>query len=125
MNDFETKLKQALQTENSVPDADEFISGLHTERKNRQSARRQFYNGIAAGMFILSLGLFTASQLGTNTADLMVYDTFEIMNEEDRTEEEFLTEMAVYFLEESDDIWATVAFLDETEFLQTLSEENL
>lgn len=125
MNDFETKLKQALQSEISVPDADEFISGLHTERKSRQSARWQFYNGIAAGMFILSLGLFTASQLGTGRPDLIVYDTFEIINKDDRIEEEFLTEMAVYFLEESDDIWATVAFLDETEFLQTLSEENL
>ena len=86
---------------------------------------RKFYNGIAAGMFILSLGLFTASQLGTDSAELMVYDTYEILDEDDRTEEEFLTEMAVYFLEESDDIWATVAFLDETEFLESLSEENL
>ena len=85
MNNFESKLKHALQAENSVPDADTFISGLHTERKSRQSARRQFYNGIAAGMFILSLGLFTASQLGTDSAELMVYDTYEILDEDDRT----------------------------------------
>ncbi|MBT3216041.1 MAG: hypothetical protein HOD97_07595 [Candidatus Marinimicrobia bacterium] len=115
MNDFETKLKQAMQTENSVPDADAFISDLHSERKNRQSARRQFYNGIVAGMLILSFGLFTVSQLGTNPAELIVYDSFEIMSEEDRIEEEFLREMAVYYLEESDDIWDTYALLNDSE----------
>ena len=66
-------------------------------------------------MLILSFGLFTVSQLGTNPAELIVYDSFEIMSEEDRIEEEFLREMAVYYLEESDDIWDTYALLNDSE----------
>jgi len=125
MNDFETRLKESLNLKNSAPDADSFVADLHSERAKRNSSRNQFLNGIIAGALVVSLGIFTVSQLGTNPAELMVYDTFEMLNEDERVEEEFLTELAVYYLEESDDIWTTVALLDESEFLAEFSEDQL
>lgn len=116
MNEFETKLAQSIQHHNADPNADVFIKDLHTERIHRMELRQRFVSGIAAGILILSLGLFTASQLGSDTADLMVYDSFEIVDEEDRIEEEFITEMAVYLVEQNDDIWETLAFFEDIEF---------
>lgn len=116
MNDFETKLTQFIQREGQVPDADTFVKNLHTERGHRKELRQRFYTGIAAGILILMLGMFTASQLGGDPAELMVYDAFEIVDEEDRIEAEFITEMAVYLVEQNDDIWETLAFFEEIEF---------
>lgn len=123
MHDFETRLKESLNLKNTAPDADSFVADLHSERAKRNSARNQFLNGIISGALVVSLGIFTASQLGTNPAELMVYDSFEMMNIDDRAEEEFLTEMAVYYLEQSEDMWGTLAFLEDTDFFTVMLEE--
>ncbi len=110
---FESSLKHIVSLETSTVDADLFIKNLHGERIKRDSKRQGFLNGITATLMVVSLGIFTASQLQENPAEMSVVDVFQTEIIDNETEL-FLYEMADYLVQESDDVWGTIAFLEET-----------
>jgi len=112
---IENKFQQIAQAGFTTPDEESFLKKLHGERQRRHERKMGVINGVAAASLVLVLSLFTFNQL---TDDPMVYASndlvpLEVMDDET---EEYVYELAEYLVDTSDDIWETLAFLDEIEF---------
>lgn len=72
-------------------------------------------NGLAAASVLFVLSLVTFNQL---TDDPTVYasNDFKKIEVMDSETEEYVYDLAGYLVENSDDIWETLAFLDNIEF---------
>jgi len=72
-------------------------------------------NGITAAAFVAVFGLMTTNQLTDDPAAYASNDLkpLEVMDSET---EEYVYDLAEYLVESSDDIWETLAFLDNIEF---------
>jgi len=99
----------------SAPDGDTFLEKLHGELQKRQQRKMGFIHGLTSAVIVVVLGMITSSQL---TDDPMVYASTDLIPVEtmDAETEEFIYDIAVYLVDNSDDIWETLAFLDEIEF---------
>lgn len=121
LNDnFDQYLKKVTDQNFSAPDTESFLKGLHQVRIAREESHRGFLNGVAAATLVLTLGLFTVAQLKDNPSDMLVVDQFPTILTDYETEL-FIYDMADYLIQESDDIWETLAFLDEVNFEPVIS----
>lgn len=112
---IEKQFQGIAKSQFSTPDGDVFLEKLHGERQKRQQRKMGFIHGIASAAIVVVLGMITSSQL---TDDPMVYASTDLIPVEtmDAETEEFIYDLAVYLVDNSDDIWETLAFLDEIEF---------
>ncbi len=121
LNDnFDQYLKKVTDQKFSVPDAESFLNGLHKVRMQQEENHRGFLNGVAAATLVLTLGLFTIAQLKDDPRDMLVVDQFPTILMDYETES-FIYDMADYLIQESDNIWETLAFLDEVNFEPVIS----
>ena len=112
---IEKQFQGIAKSQFSVPDGDTFLEKLHGERQKRQQRKMGFIHGVTSAAIVVVLGMITSSQL---TDDPMVYASTDLIPVEtmDAETEEFVYDLAVYLVDNSDDIWETLAFLDEIEF---------
>ena len=122
---IEKQFQGIAKSQFSVPDGDAFLEKLHGERQKRQQRKMGFIHGVTSAAIVVVLGMITSSQL---TDDPMVYASTDLIPVEtmDAETEEFVYDLAVYLVDNSDDIWETLAFLDEIEFepVVTMHEEE-
>ena len=122
---IEKQFQGIAKSQFSVPDGDAFLEKLHGERQKRQQRKMGFIHGVTSAAIVVVLGMITLSQL---TDDPMVYASTDLIRVEtmDAETEEFVYDLAVYLVDNSDDIWETLAFLDEIEFepVVTMHEEE-
>ena len=88
--------------------------GQYGEQK-RHVEKMGIINGITAAAFVAVFGLVTTNQLTDDPAAYASNDLkpLEVMDSET---EEYVYDLAEYLVENSDDIWETLAFLDNIEF---------
>ena len=112
---IEKQFQGIAKSQFSVPDGDTFLEKLHGERQKRQQRKMGFIHGVTSAAIVVVLGMITSSQL---TDDPMVYASTDLIPVEtmDAKTEEFVYDLAVYLVDNSDDIWETLAFLDEIDF---------
>ena len=114
---IEKQFEGITRSQFSAPDGDAFLEKLHGERQKRQQRKMGFIHGVTSAAIVVVLGMITSSQL---TDDPMVYASTDLIPVEtmDAETEEFVYDLAVYLVDNSDDIdiWETLAFLDEIDF---------
>ena len=112
---LEKQFKSIAKSQFSAPDGDAFLEKLHGERQQRQQRKMGFIHGLTSAVIVVVLGMITSSQL---TDDPMIYASTDLIPVEtmDAETEEFVYDLAVYLVDNSDDIWETLAFLDEIDF---------
>ena len=112
---IEKQFQGIAKSQFSAPDRDTFLEKLHGERQKRQQRKMGFIHGVTSAAIVVVLGMITSSQL---TDDPMVYASTDLIPVEtmDAETEELVYDLAVYLVDNSDDIWETLAFLDEIEF---------
>ena len=112
---IEKQFQGIAKSQFSVLDGDTFLEKLHGERQKRQQRKMGFIHGVTSAAIVVVLGMITSSQL---TDDPMVYASTDLIPVEtmDAETEEFVYDLAVYLVDNSDDIWETLAFLDEIDF---------
>lgn len=109
------QLKHIKELQVNVPDLNIFLSNLHEKRKSQEDRRIGFFNGIAAGILVLLIGLFTVAQLTVNPSEIWVVDYFpEMIIDEDI--DLLVYELAYYLVRESDDMILTINLLDQVNF---------
>ena len=122
---IEKQFESIAKSQFSVPDGDAFLEKLHGERQKRQQRKMGFIHGLTSAAIVVVLGMITSSQL---TDDPTIYASTDLIPVEtmDAETEEFVYDLAVYLVDNSDDIWETLAFLDEIEFepVVTMHEEE-
>ena len=114
---IEKQFQGIAKSQYSAPDGDTFLEKLHGERQKRPQRKMGFIHGVTSAAIVVVLGMITSSQL---TDDPMVYASTDLIPVEtmDAETEEFVYDLAVYLVDNSDDIdiWETLAFLDEIDF---------
>jgi len=122
---IEKQFESIAKSQFSAPDGDAFLEKLHGERQQRQQRKMGFIHGLTSAVIVVVLGMITSSQL---TDDPMIYASTDLIPVEtmDAETEEFVYDLAVYLVDNSDDIWETLTFLDEIEFepVLTMHEEE-
>jgi hypothetical protein len=119
---FEKHIKEISYSNVNSLDENIFLENLHSERRRRDLKNNRILNGLSAGMLVILFSWVTFSQLTDNP---MIYASndlkpMEIMDIETET---YVYELADYLVESSDDIWETLAFLDEINF-ETIALKN-
>ncbi|MEA1882868.1 MAG: hypothetical protein U9N31_10785 [Candidatus Marinimicrobia bacterium] len=112
---IENKFQQIAQSGFNAPDGDTFLKNLHGERQRRYQKKMGIVNGFAAASMVFVLSLVTFNQLTDDPMDYASNDLkkIEVMDSET---EEFVYDLAGYLVENSNDIWETLAFLDKIDF---------
>lgn len=119
---FEQQIKEMSSSNINLIDENIFLEKLHSERKKRVLNNNRILNGLSAGILVLFFSWISFSQL---TDDPAVYVSIDLQPIEfmDIETETYVYELADYLLETSDDLWETLAFLDEINF-ENLDTKN-
>jgi hypothetical protein len=112
---IENRFKQISQMSFSPPGGDTFLNNLHGERRNRYQKKMSIINGVAAASVLFVLSLVTFNQLTDDPMDYASSD-FIMIEVMDSETEEYVYDLAEYLVESSDNIWETLAFLDDIGF---------
>ncbi|MBU0529357.1 hypothetical protein KKF86_06330 [bacterium] len=121
---IEKQIQNLFSEDQNHINVDNFLDKLHKTHENKIRKQQRFAYGISAMAVILIVGIFTFTQL-TNDASDIQYE--EYLLSEDITEEmaeEYYDELAVYLVENSDDIWSTMEFFYDTNY-QTINNMEI
>ena len=120
---FEKHIKQISNSNDASLDYEIFLEKLHLERKKREIKRHSFLSSFSAAAFVILFSWISFSQL---TDDPMIYTSTDLkaIKFMDIETEIYVYELADYLVESSDDIWETIAFLDEMNFETIVTKNN-
>ncbi len=121
---FESKIRQTLSNSARIIDKEQFINNLTTARHEQKLKRSQSISGILAVCLIIIIGVGSYFELdggaiysGENfyfsdsNISNIDFDEFNFNNDN-----YFIDDLAIYIIEEEDDIWTAFTFLDEIEY---------
>ena len=120
---FESKIRQTISDSNKTIDKEQFINNLTEARFKHKLKRSQAFSGILAICLIIIVGLTSyfeldqgAIQSGRNYYFSDRNISYSDFDENNYNNDYLLDDLAIYIIEEEDDIWTAFSFLDEIEF---------
>ena len=121
---IEKQIQNLISEEHTVIDPDSFLDRLHSTREKRNRNQQRLSYGISMSVIVLLVGVLAFTQL-SNKATSVQYGEYLISeNITDEMAEEYYDELAVYLVEESDDIWSTMEFFYDTNYQTNNNMEN-
>ena len=124
---FEAKLRKTFSSTSEMLDPEQFINKLTTARYAQALKRSQAISGYLALIVVLFVGILGYNELDQG-AILMegsyYYSTsIDFVQDEDS---EYFDDLALYIMEQEEDIWMAFSFLDELEYdkIVNLMEEE-
>ena len=120
---FESKIRQTISDSDRTIDKEQFINNLTEARFKHKLKRSQAFSGILAICLIIIVGLTSyfeldqeAIQSGRNYYFSDRNISYSNFDENNYNNDYLLDDLAIYIIEEEDDIWTAFSFLDEIEF---------
>ncbi len=120
---FESKIRQTISDSDRTIDKEQFINNLTEARFKHKLKRSQAFSGILAICLIIIVGLTSyfeldqgAIQSGRNYYFSDRNISYSDFDENNYNNDYLLDDLAIYIIEEEDDIWTAFSFLDEIEF---------
>ncbi len=120
---FESKIRQTISDSDKTIDKEQFINNLTEARFKHKLKRSQAFSGILAICLIIIVGLTSyfeldqgAIQSGRNYYFSDRNISYSNFDENNYNNDYLLDDLAIYIIEEEDDIWTAFSFLDEIEF---------
>ena len=131
---FESKIQQTISGSDRTIDKEKFINNL-TEAKYKQKLKRsQAISGILAICLIIIVGIasyFELDQGAIYSGGNFYFSDSNISNsdfdEYNLNNDYYIDDLAIYIIEEEDDVWTAFSFLDEIEydnFINYMEEES-
>ncbi|MFC1550489.1 hypothetical protein ACFL46_04280 [Candidatus Neomarinimicrobiota bacterium] len=119
---FESQLKNMFSDAGSEINAESFLDNFHQMRKRKEMQIKRIKSGILSSAFVLILSVFTVYQLDNSASVLQKYN-YELsqLGITEESQNEFDEEMALYLVNDSDDIWSTISFFYESEYQPVIS----
>ncbi len=124
---FEEKLRKTFSSTSEMLDSEQFINKLTTARYAQALKRSQAISGYLALIVVLFVGILGYNELdqGAILMEGSYYysTTIDIDQDEDS---EYFDDLALYIMEQEEDIWMAFSFLDELEYdkIVNLMEEE-
>jgi len=120
---FESKIRQTISDSDRTIDKEQFINNLTEARFKHKLKRSQAFSGILAICLIIIVGLTSyfeldqgAIQSGRNYYFSDRNISYSNFDENNYNNDYLLDDLAIYIIEEEDDIWTAFSFLDEIEY---------
>ena len=125
---FEAKLQKTFSSKSEILDPDQFINKLTSARYAQALKRSQAISGYLALIVVLFVGILGFNELdqGAILMDGSYYysTSIDYYNSE---ESEYFDDLALYIIEQEEDIWMAFSFLDEVEYdkiINIMEEES-
>ena len=110
MMNIEKKIQNLFTEEYADINPDSFLDRLHNTREKRIRNQQRLSYGISMSVIVLLVGVLAFTQLSNNASSIQYEDYIISENISDEMAEEYYDELAVYLVENSDDIWSTMEF---------------
>ena len=131
---FESKIRQTISDSDRTVDKEKFINNLTEARYKQKLKRSQAISGILAICLIIIIGIASYVELDQGAMYLggnFYFSDSNISNsdfdEYNLNNDYYIDDLAIYIIEEEDDIWTAFSFLDEIEydnFINYMEEES-
>jgi len=131
---FESKIQQTISGSDRTIDKEKFINNLTEARYKQKLKRSQAISGILAICLIIIVGIasyFELDQGAIYSGGNFYFSDSNISNsdfdEYNLNNDYYIDDLAIYIIEEEDDIWTAFSFLDEIEydnFINYMEEES-
>ena len=125
---FEAKLQKTFSSKSEILDPDQFINKLTSARYAQALKRSQAISGYLALIVVLFVGILGFNELdqGAILMDGNYYysTSIDFFQGEDI---EYFDDLALYIIEQEEDIWMAFSFLDEVEYdkiINIMEEES-
>ena len=124
---FEAKLQKTFSGTSEMLDPEQFINKLTTARYAQALKRSQAISGYLALIVVLFVGILGYNELdqGAILMEGSYYYSTSIDFDQDE-DSEYFDDLALYIMEQEEDIWMAFSFLDELEYdkIVNLMEEE-
>ena len=124
---FEAKLRKTFSSTSEMLDPAQFINKLTTARYAQALKRSQAISGYLALIVVLFVGILGYNELdqGAILMEGSYYYSTSIDFDQDE-DSEYFDDLALYIMEQEEDIWMAFSFLDELEYdkIVNLMEEE-
>ena len=124
---FEEKLLKSFTNTSEMLDPEQFINKLTTARYAQALKRSQAISGYLALIVVLFVGILGYNELdqGAILMEGSYYYSTSIDFDQDE-DSEYFDDLALYIMEQEEDIWMAFSFLDELEYdkIVNLMEEE-
>ena len=124
---FEAKLQKTFSSKSEMLDPEQFINKLTTARHTQTLRHSQAISGYLALIVILLVGIIGYNELdqGAILMDGSYYYTTSIDSDQNE-DSKYFDDLALYIIEQEEDIWMAFSFLDELEYdkIVNLMEEK-
>mgnify|MGYP000287554682 CR=1 FL=1 len=124
---FEAKLQKTFSSTSEMLDPEQFINKLTTARYAQALKRSQAISGYLALIVVLFVGILGYNELdqGAILMEGSYYYSTTIDFDQDE-DSEYFDDLALYIMEQEEDIWMAFSFLDELEYdkIVNLMEEE-
>jgi len=124
---FEAKLRKTFSSTSEMLEPEQFINKLTTARYAQALKRSQAICGYLALIVVLFVGILGYNELdqGAILMEGSYYYSTSIDFDQDE-DSEYFDDLALYIMEQEEDIWMAFSFLDELEYdkIVNLMEEE-
>ena len=124
---FEAKLRKTFSSTSEMLEPEQFINKLTTARYAQALKRSQAISGYLALIVVLFVGILGYNELdqGAILMEGSYYYSTSIDFDQDE-DSEYFDDLALYIMEQEEDIWMAFSFLDELEYdkIVNLMEEE-
>ena len=124
---FEEKLQKIFSGTSEMLDSEQFINNLTSARYAQALKRSQAISGYLALIVVLFVGILGFNELdqGAILMDGSYYYSTSIDYDQNE-DSEYFDDLALYIMEQEEDIWMAFSFLDELEYdkIVNLMEEE-
>jgi len=124
---FEAKLQKTFSGTSEMLDPEQFINNLTSARYAQALKRSQAISGYLALIVVLFVGILGFNELdqGAILMDGSYYYSTSIDSDQNE-DSEYFDDLALYIMEQEEDIWMAFSFLDELEYdkIVNLMEEE-
>ena len=125
---FEEKLRKTISSTSEMLDSEQFINNLTSARYAQALKRSQAISGYLALIVVLFVGILGFNELdqGAILMDGSYYYSTSIDYDQNE-DSEYFDDLALYIMEQEEDIWMAFSFLDELEYdkiINLMEEES-
>ncbi len=121
---IEKQIQNLFSEETAEINADRFLDRLYTTREKRIRNHQRLSYGISMSVIVLLVGVLAFTQLSNNASSVQYEEYLISENITEEMAEEYYDELAVYLVEQSDDIWSTMEFFYDTNYQTNNNMEN-
>ena len=132
---IESKIREIISESDKAIDKEQFINNLSEARYSQQLKRNEAISAILAMSLIIVVGILSYYELDQGViqseGNFYFSDSYIAFSDLDEynsiNDEYFLDDLAIYIIEEENDIWTAFSFLDEIEydnFINYMEEES-